>query len=54
MLKWAFIFLIISLIAGVLGLPQIAALSSEVSKFLFFLFLVMFFLVLLLALTIFR
>ena len=31
MLKWAFIFLIIAIIAGVLGLPSIAALSADIS-----------------------
>jgi len=53
MLKLAFIFLLIAIIAGALGLPSIAAISGEISKLLFFLFLAVFIILLLLALTVF-
>jgi uncharacterized membrane protein YtjA (UPF0391 family) len=41
MLGWAVTFLIIALIAAVLGFGGIAAASAGIAKFLFFLFLVM-------------
>jgi uncharacterized membrane protein YtjA (UPF0391 family) len=41
MLGWAVTFLIIALIAAVLGFGGIAAASTEIAKILFFLFLVM-------------
>jgi uncharacterized membrane protein YtjA (UPF0391 family) len=41
MLGWAVTFLIIALIAAVLGFGGIAAASTEIAKVLFFLFLVM-------------
>jgi uncharacterized membrane protein YtjA (UPF0391 family) len=42
MLRWAFAFLIIALIAMVLGLPGIAYLSADIARILFFVFLVLF------------
>lgn len=42
MLVWAIIFLVIALIAGVLGLPRIAIISGGIAKILFFVFLVLF------------
>ena len=42
MLKWALIFLVISLVAGVFGFTGIAAGSAAVAKFLFGIFLVLF------------
>jgi uncharacterized membrane protein YtjA (UPF0391 family) len=48
MLKWALIFLVIALIAGLLGFTGIAGASMAIAKTLFFIFLVIF-LVLLLA-----
>jgi uncharacterized membrane protein YtjA (UPF0391 family) len=48
MLKWALIFLVIALIAGLLGFTGIAGTSMAIAKTLFFIFLVIF-LVLLLA-----
>jgi uncharacterized membrane protein YtjA (UPF0391 family) len=40
MLKWAFIFLVIALIAALLGFTGIASAAAGIAKFLFFLFLV--------------
>jgi len=42
MLNWAFSFLVLALIAAVLGFGGIAAGASEIAKILFFVFLVMF------------
>ena len=42
MLKWAVIFLIIALIAGVFGFTDIAAASADIAKVLFTIFLVLF------------
>jgi uncharacterized membrane protein YtjA (UPF0391 family) len=54
MLRWAFIFLIIGLIAGLFGFTGIAGASIGIAKFLFFLFLAMFVIMLILGLTVFR
>ncbi|MBA2728581.1 MAG: DUF1328 domain-containing protein [Parachlamydiaceae bacterium] len=51
MLKLAFIFLIIAIIAGALGLPSVAKISGGISKSLFFIFFVFFVILLFLALT---
>ena len=42
MLKWALIFLVISVVAGVLGFTGIAAGSAAIAKVLFTIFLVLF------------
>lgn len=42
MLNWALSFLILALVAAVLGFGGIAAGASEIAKILFFVFLVMF------------
>lgn len=42
MLRWAFIFLIVGLIAAVLGFTNIAGASIEIAKILFFVFMVIF------------
>lgn len=42
MLRWAIIFLVIALIAGFLGLGNIAGVSVEIAQILFFVFLVLF------------
>ncbi len=42
MLRWAFIFLIIALIAGALGLTEIAGVAAFIARILFFLFLILF------------
>ena len=54
MLRWAFIFLIVGLIAGLLGFTGIAGASIGIAKFLFFLFVAMFVLFLILGLTVYR
>jgi uncharacterized membrane protein YtjA (UPF0391 family) len=54
MLKWALIFLVISLIAGALGFTGIARGAATIAKILFGLFLVLFLLFLILALTVFN
>ena len=54
MLKWAVIFLVISLIAGALGFTGIARGAATISKILFGVFLVLFLLFLILALTVFN
>lgn len=46
MLKWAIIFFIISLVAGVLGFTDIAAGARGIAKILFFIALVVFLIVL--------
>ncbi len=48
MLRWALIFLVIGLVAGILGFTNVAGASIEIAKVLFYIFLVIF-LVLLLA-----
>ena len=48
MLRWAFIFLLVGLVAGVLGFTSVAGASIAIAKTLFFVFMVIF-LVLLIA-----
>ena len=48
MLKWAIIFLVISLIAGALGFSGVARGAGTIAKVLFFLFLAFFVLILIL------
>ena len=42
MLKWALIFFAVSIVAGLFGFTGIAVGAAEVSKILFFIFLVLF------------
>jgi uncharacterized membrane protein YtjA (UPF0391 family) len=42
MLRWAFIFLVIGLIAGLLGFTGVAGAAVGIAKTLFFLFLALF------------
>ena len=42
MLSWALTFLVIALIAGVLGFGVVAGTAATIAKILFFVFLVMF------------
>lgn len=42
MLNWAITFLILSLIAGVLGFGGVAAISIDFARVLFFIFIVLF------------
>jgi uncharacterized membrane protein YtjA (UPF0391 family) len=53
-LKWAFIMLAVSLIAALFGFTDLAAASAGVARFLFFVFLALFVLLLVLGLTVFR
>ncbi|HJW42547.1 MAG TPA: DUF1328 domain-containing protein [Rhizomicrobium sp.] len=54
MLRWAFLFLIVGLIAGVLGFGGIAGASFAVAKFLFFVFIAIFLVLLIAGLTVAR
>ena len=54
MLKWAFTFLIIALIAGALGFTGVAGAAMGVAKILFFLFLALFVAFLVLGATVFK
>ncbi len=54
MLKWAFIFLVFGLIAGLLGFTGVAGASIGIAKVLFFIFLVIFLAMLVLGLTVFK
>ncbi|HWL83566.1 DUF1328 domain-containing protein [Roseomonas sp. M0104] len=51
MLKWALIFLVISLIAGGLGFTGVSAATGTIAKILFGIFLVLFVIFLILALV---
>jgi uncharacterized membrane protein YtjA (UPF0391 family) len=53
-LKWALIFLVVSIIAGIFGFTGISAASADVARFLFYVFVVIFLVLLILGLTIFR
>jgi uncharacterized membrane protein YtjA (UPF0391 family) len=54
MLRWAFIFLIIGLIAAVLGFTSVAGASIAIAKVLFFIFMVIFVVLLVAGLTVAR
>jgi uncharacterized membrane protein YtjA (UPF0391 family) len=51
MLKWALVFLVIGLIAGLLGFTGVAGASIAIAKTLFFIFMVIFLVLLLVGLT---
>jgi uncharacterized membrane protein YtjA (UPF0391 family) len=51
LLKWALICLLISLVAGAFGYTGLARGAAQISKILFFLFLVLFIVILILAIT---
>ena len=51
MLKWALICLLISLVAGAFGYHRPRAGPAQISKILFFIFLVLFIVILILAIT---
>ena len=53
-LKWAVIMLLISLVAAVFGFTDLAAASAEVARLLFYIFAVIFLVLLVLGLTIYR
>ena len=54
MLKWALIFLVVGLVAGVLGFGGIAGASIGIAKFLFFLAIALFVIFLVLGYTVFK
>ena len=54
MLRWALVFLVIGLIAGVLGFTTIMGASIAIAKVLFFAFLLIFLVLLIGGLTVFR
>jgi uncharacterized membrane protein YtjA (UPF0391 family) len=54
MLRWALVFLVIGLIAGLLGFTTIAGTSIAIAKTLFFIFLVIFLVLLVAGLTVAR
>jgi uncharacterized membrane protein YtjA (UPF0391 family) len=54
MLRWALIFLVIGLIAGILGFTSLAGASIAIAKTLFFIFIVIFLVFLILGLTVAR
>ena len=51
MLKWALIFFLISIVAGLFGFTGLARGSAQIAKVLFFLFLIVFIIALILAIT---
>jgi uncharacterized membrane protein YtjA (UPF0391 family) len=54
MLYWAFVFLVVGLIAAALGFSNIAGASFAIAKFLAGLFLLLFVIFLMLGLTVYR
>jgi uncharacterized membrane protein YtjA (UPF0391 family) len=52
-LKWAMIFLLVSIVAGIFGFTGISAATADVARFLFYVFVVIFLVLLILGLTIF-
>jgi uncharacterized membrane protein YtjA (UPF0391 family) len=52
MLKWAFVFLIIAVIAGIFGFTGVEAASATIAQWLFGIFLVLFLGALIIGLTI--
>jgi uncharacterized membrane protein YtjA (UPF0391 family) len=54
LLKWALIFFLVSVVAGILGFTGLSVASADVARFLFYVFVVIFLVLLILGLTIFR
>ena len=52
MLKWAFVFLLIAIVAGIFGFSDVAAASATVAQWLFGIFLVLFIAALVISLAI--
>lgn len=52
MLRWAFIFLVVGLIAAVLGFTNVAGASIEIAKILFVIFMVIFLVLLVAGITV--
>jgi len=53
-LRWALLFFLISIVAGVLGFTGISAATPDIARFLFYVLVVIFLVLLILGLTIFR
>jgi uncharacterized membrane protein YtjA (UPF0391 family) len=54
LLRWALLFFVISIAAGLLGFTGISAASADMARILFYIFVVIFLVLLVLGLTIFR
>ncbi len=54
MLKWALIFFVISILAGIFGFTGIAAGTASIAKVLFFIAVLLFVIFLILGLTVFK
>jgi uncharacterized membrane protein YtjA (UPF0391 family) len=54
LLRWALLFFLISIVAGILGFTGISAATADIARFLFYVFVVIFLVLLILGLTIFR
>jgi len=54
MLRWALIFLLIGLVAGLLGFTSLAGASFAIAKILFFVFMLIFLVLLIAGLTVAR
>lgn len=54
MLKWALIFFIVSIVAGLFGFTGIAAGAASIAKFLFYVAVTLFVVFLVLGLTLFK
>ena len=54
MLRWALIFLVIGLVAGLLGFTGVAGASIAIAKTLFFIFMLIFLVLLIAGLTVAR
>lgn len=53
-LKWALIMFVVSLVAALFGFTDIAAASADIARVLFYVFIVIFVVLLILGLTVFR
>ena len=53
-LRWAIIMLLVSLVAALFGFTDLAAASADVAHVLFYIFLVIFLVLLVLGMTLFR
>ena len=53
-LRWALLFFLISIVAGILGFTGVSAASADVARFLFYVFVVTFLVLLILGVTLFR
>jgi uncharacterized membrane protein YtjA (UPF0391 family) len=54
LLKWALVFLVVSIIAGLLGFTGVSIVSADIARTLFYIFLAIFFVLLVLGQTVFR